>query len=36
MLVVSATPELMDPDTLQLLRQRVRCPICLVRQWGEN
>jgi hypothetical protein len=36
MLVVSTTPELMDPDTLQLLRQRVRCPICLVRQWGEN
>jgi len=36
MLVVSATPELMDPDTLQLLRQRIRCPICLVRQWGEN
>jgi len=36
MLVVSATPALMDPDTLQLLRQRVRCPICLVRQWGEN
>jgi hypothetical protein len=35
MLVVSATPELMDPGTLQLLRQRVRCPICLVRQWGE-
>jgi hypothetical protein len=26
----------MDPGTLQLLRQRVRCPICLVRQWGEN
>jgi len=36
MLVVSATPELMDPDTLQLLRQRARCPICLVRHWGEN
>ena len=36
MLVVSATPELMNPEILQLLRQRVRCPICLVRQWGEN
>ncbi len=36
MLVVSATPELMNPKILQLLRQRVRCPICLVRQWGEN
>ena len=35
-LVVSATPELMDLDTLQLLRQRVRCPICLVRRWSEN
>jgi hypothetical protein len=36
MLVLGATDELMDPQTLRLLRQRVRCPICLVRSWGEN
>jgi hypothetical protein len=36
MLVVGATREFMDPDTLLLLRQRLRCPVCLVRYWGEN
>ena len=36
MLVLSATQELMDPETLQALRQHMRCPICLVRYWGEN
>lgn len=36
MLVLSATQELMDPETLQALRQQMRCPICLVRYWGEN
>ena len=36
MLVFSANPELMNPDNLQTLRQRMRCPICLVRTWGEN
>jgi len=36
MLVLGATPELMEPETLRALRQRARCPICLVRYWGEN
>jgi hypothetical protein len=36
MLVVGATPELMAPDTLQFLRQRVRCPVCLVRHWNNS
>jgi len=30
MLVLTATPEIMSPDFLRLLRQRIRCPICLV------
>lgn len=31
--VVAATDELLEPLTLQTLRERLRCPICLVRQW---
>lgn len=31
--VIAATDELLMPATLQLLRERLRCPICLVRQW---
>jgi hypothetical protein len=31
--VVAATDELLAPATLQSLRERLRCPICLVRQW---
>lgn len=31
MLVLNATRELMDPQNLRLLRQRARCPICLVK-----
>jgi hypothetical protein len=31
--VIAATDELLEPATLQLLRERLRCPICLVRQW---
>ena len=31
--VVAATDELLEPVTLQMLRERLRCPICLVRQW---
>jgi hypothetical protein len=36
MLVLGATAEFMDPDTLRFLRQRLKCPICLVRYWGDN
>lgn len=31
--VIAATDDLLEPATLQLLRERLRCPICLVRQW---
>jgi len=31
--VIAATDELLEPASLQLLRERLRCPICLVRQW---
>jgi hypothetical protein len=31
--VMAATDELLEPATLHLLRERLRCPICLVRQW---
>lgn len=36
MLVVSATPELITREGMQDLRQRLRCPICLVRHWGND
>jgi hypothetical protein len=36
MLVLGATAEFMDPDILRILRQRLRCPVCLVRYWGDN
>lgn len=36
MLVLSATPELMVPENLRILRQRLSCPVCLVRYWGEK
>ena len=31
--VIAATDELLEPATLQLLRECLRCPVCLVRQW---
>ena len=31
--VVAATDDLLEFATLQLLRERLRCPICLVRRW---
>jgi hypothetical protein len=31
---VAATEDILQPATLQALRERLRCPICLVRQWG--
>lgn len=33
LVVIAATPEFMAPEALSVLRQRLRCPICLVRQW---
>lgn len=36
MLVLTATPELMQTDALHSLRQQLRCPICLVRYWDES
>jgi len=35
LLVLSATSRFMEPETLQILRERVRCPVCLVRRWCE-
>lgn len=34
--VIAATDDLLKPATLQLLRERLRCPICLVRQWKAS
>jgi hypothetical protein len=34
--VIAATDELLEPATVQLLRERLRCPICLVRRWVED
>jgi hypothetical protein len=34
--VSAATEDLLDPPNLQFLRERLRCPICLVRQWDER
>jgi hypothetical protein len=34
--VIAATNDLLEPATLQLLRERLRCPACLVRQWEER
>jgi hypothetical protein len=31
--VIAATDDLLESATLRLLRERLRCPICLVRQW---
>ncbi len=36
MLVLDARGELMAPETLRKLRQRLRCPICLVRYRSEG
>lgn len=36
MLVLGATAEFMNPEVLHTLRQRLRCPICLVRCWADN
>lgn len=36
LLVIGATDNLLQPAILQALRERLRCPICLVRRWGEG
>jgi len=36
MLVLAASEAFMLPETLHLLRQRLQCPVCLVRYWSEN
>jgi len=39
MLVLGASEELLKPESLRLLIEQLRCPICLVSQWdsgGEN
>ena len=33
--VTAATEALLEPVNLHYLRERLRCPICLVRQWEE-
>lgn len=32
--VAAATETFLQPATLQVLRERLRCPVCLVRKWG--
>jgi hypothetical protein len=34
--VAAATEGILQPATLQVLRERLRCPVCLVRKWGEK
>jgi hypothetical protein len=34
--VIAATDDLLESASLQLLRERLRCPICLVRKWEAN
>ncbi|MGK2926830.1 MAG: hypothetical protein ACSLE2_14535 [Lysobacterales bacterium] len=34
--VTAATEVLLQPANLHFLRERLRCPICLVRQWEER
>ncbi len=36
MLVLGASDELLRPESLQSLRQQLRCPICLVKRWGGS
>jgi hypothetical protein len=35
MLVMPATADLTSPESLRSLRERLDCPICLVRQWAQ-
>jgi hypothetical protein len=36
MLVIGASEELLSPAAIQTLRERLRCPICVVRQWDDG
>ena len=36
LLVIAATDEVMAPAGLHTLREKLRCPICLVRHWDQN
>lgn len=36
MLVLGASEALLQQESLQFLRKQLRCPVCLVRRWGEN
>jgi hypothetical protein len=35
MLVVPATPAMTSDKSLQFLREQVRCPVCVVREWED-
>jgi hypothetical protein len=34
--VAAANEAFLQPATLQVLRERLRCPVCLVREWDEG
>ena len=34
-LVVPATAELTTDSSLRFLREQLRCPVCVVREWGD-
>lgn len=36
LLVLGASDELLEPGFLRSLRERLSCPVCLVRQWDGN
>lgn len=36
MLVIGANPEFITPEVVRVLRERLRCPICLVRRWDDD
>lgn len=36
MLVLAASPDLLQANNLHVLRQNLRCPICLVRSWDSE
>jgi len=36
LLVIGISAATLDPIALRALRERLRCPICLVRRWGKN
>ncbi len=36
LLVIAATDDQLEPEVLRTLREQLRCPICLVRQWESS